>query len=183
MTRIPAAFLALLLVLPASLAHAQPEAAAQQRAQFLQQLEREVWQPFARGVNTYDDDAYLGTRSRDFVMVDSGPGNFLDHDYYAEDSSRAMRGLREAGVRLHLEIRFEQRLADGDYASERGIMRTLRTDADGRERTSHSRFHAISRREDGRWRVLTEYRWNLDPASDAAAFEAATPMAAGETAP
>lgn len=183
MTRIPVAFLALLLVLPASLVHARSDEAAQRRAQSLRQLEQQVWAPFSRGVNSYDDAAYLGTRSRDYVMVDSGPGAFLDHDFYAEDSARAMRGLREAGVRLQLEIRFEQRLADGEYASERGVMRTRRIDADGRERTSHSRFHAISRREDGRWRVLTEYRWSVDPASDAAAFEAATPMAAADAAP
>lgn len=183
MSRIPAVFLSLLLLVPASLAHAAPEEAAKQRAESLRQLERQVWAPFARGVNTYDDAAYLGTRSRDYVMVDSGPGAFLDYNFYAEDSTRAMRSLREAGVRLQLEIRFEQRLADGEYASERGVMRTRRTDADGRERTSHSRFHAISRREQGRWRVLTEYRWNVDPASDAAAFDAATPLAAGEATP
>lgn len=177
MSRTIATFLAALLALPASLAHARPDGAVQPREHALCQLEQQVWGPFAHGVNSFDDAAYLGTRSRDFVMVESGSGTFLDHDFYAEDSSRAMRGLREAGARLHLEVRFEQRLADGEHASERGIMRTRRTDADGRERTSHSRFHAISRREDGRWRVLTEYRWTVDPAGDAAAFEALSPHA------
>jgi ketosteroid isomerase-like protein len=149
------------------------------QAEALRELDREVWTPFVEGVANYDDAGYLATRSRDFVMVDGRGGNFLDYDYYAEDSAQAMRQLREAGVTMTADVRFESRRSDGEYASEQGILRIARTDADGKQVTGLTRFHAISRKEDGRWRVLTEHRWP-DRSLDAAAFDKAHPRGAVE---
>jgi len=157
--------LALLALLLPFAAHA----ADSTHAQSLRELDRDVWTPFAEGVSRYDDAGYLATRSRDFVMVDERGGNFLDHDYYAEDSAQAMRQLRNSGVKLAAEVRFDARRSDGEYASERGLLRIVRTDADGNRTSGLTRFHAISRKEDGRWRVLTEHRW-ADPAATPEAF-------------
>jgi ketosteroid isomerase-like protein len=147
-------------------------AADSPQAQALRQLDRDVWTPFVEGISRYDDAGYLATRSRDFVMADARSGNFLDYDYYAEDSAEAMRGMREAGVSMTAEVRFEARRSDGEYASEQGILRIARTGADGGRSTGLTRFHAISRKEDGRWRVLTEHRW-ADRALDDTAFRKA----------
>ena len=142
----------------------------------LHALNRDVWEPFVRGVNTFDDAAYLGVRSRDFVMVQQGRPHFMDHDFYTEDSVKVMRELKESGTRLALEVRFEERMTDGEYSSERGLVRTTVTDAKNVSRTSHSRFHSIARLEDGHWRILTEYR--TAAGKDAAtAFASAHPMA------
>lgn len=136
-----------------SSAHATPA-----RVEALQQVNRDIWEPFTRGVATFDDPAWLGVRSRDFVMVQQGKPHFLGHDFYVEDSTRVMRELKQAGTRLALELRFEERMTDGSHASERGIIRTMMTEAGKAPRTFFSRFHAISRIEGGHWRVLTEYR-------------------------
>ena len=50
-----------------SSAHATPA-----RVEALQQVNRDIWEPFTRGVATFDDPAWLGVRSRDFVMVQQG---------------------------------------------------------------------------------------------------------------
>lgn len=152
-----------------------PEAGAR-RVQALEQINRDVWEPFVRGVGAFDDATYLATRSRDFLMVQARPAGFFDRGFYAEDSAQAMRGLKEAGSRLQLEVRFDERISDGEYASERGIVRTILTDVAGKARTMYSRFHAILRKEDGHWRVLTEYRWTVGRDADAAAYEAARPQ-------
>ena len=68
-----------------------------------------------------------------------------------------MQRYREQGVRLAVEVRFEERIADGRSASEKGISRALFTDSAGKTRTFFTRFHTISRKEGGAWRVLTEY--------------------------
>ena len=138
-------------------------------------LYAEVWQPFLRGIGHFDDAAYLGTRSRDYVMVDDRGGQFLDHAFYAEDSAASLRGLRESGQRLEASVRFQRRRSDGEYASEQGVLQVVRIDADGGRHTSHSRFHVIARREAAGWRVLTEHRWSEGAAADAAAWEAARP--------
>lgn len=165
-----------LLLIPLAAASAQEnDPRAEQRVQSLREITRDVWEPFVRGVNSFDDPTYLAVRSENFVLVQSEGRNFLDHDYYVEDTIKVMRGLKDAGVRLEAELRFDERFADAEHASERGMMRIARTGADGIRRVGHSRFHAISRKEDGRWRVLTEYRWSTDPEADARAFDAARP--------
>ena len=82
-----------------SSAHATPA-----RVEALQQVNRDIWEPFTRGVATFDDPAWLGVRSRDFVMVQQGKPHFLGHDFYVEDSTRVMRELKQAGTRLALEL-------------------------------------------------------------------------------
>lgn len=149
-------------------AAAAPNASATPgQSEALRALNRDVWEPFVRGVNTFDNAAYLGVRSRDFVMVQQGKPHFLDHDFYAEDSAKVMRELKESGTKLALEVRFEERMSDGAYGSERGLVRTTVIDAANVSRTIYSRFHSISRLEGGHWRVLTEYRTaaGKDPAN------------------
>lgn len=159
---------ALLVSLTFATAHATPA-----QVQALHQVNRDVWEPFVRGVGGFDEAAWAGVRSRDFVMVQQGKPHFLDHDFYIEDSSKVMRELKQAGTRLALELRFEERMTDGRHSSERGLVRTTMTESGKEARTFYSRFHAISRLEDGRWRVLTEYRTPAGPDADekfAAAF-------------
>lgn len=159
-----------LLVLPFVHAHATPA-----QVQALQQVNRDIWEPFARGVGQFDEAAWSGVRSRDFVLVQQGKPHFLDHDFYFEDSAKVMRELRQAGTRLALELRFEERMTDGEHSSERGLVRTTMTEAGKPPRTFYSRFHAISRVEDNRWRVLTEYRTPAGPDAEKA-WSAAFPM-------
>lgn len=162
---------ALLVALPFTHAHATPA-----QVQALQQVNRDIWEPFVRGVGDFDEAAWSGVRSRDFVMVQRGKPQFLDHDFYIEDSAKVMRELKQAGTRLALEVRFEERMTDGEYSSERGLVRTTMTEAGKPARTFHSRFHAISRLEHGHWRVLTEYRTPAGPDAEQA-WSAAFPMA------
>lgn len=157
-------------------AHATP-----MQAEALRQVNRDIWEPFARGVAAFDDPTWLGVRSRDFVMVQQGKPHFLGHDFYVEDSTKVMRELKQAGTRLALELRFEERMTDGRHSSERGLIRTIMTEAGKPARSFFSRFHAISRLEDGRWRVLTEYRTPAGPAAEQA-FSAAFPVDAVDAA-
>lgn len=168
--RIFLATCAVLVTLAFASAHATPT-----QVQALQQVNRDVWEPFVRGIGGFDEAAWAGVRSRDFVMVQQGKPHFLDHDFYIEDSSKVMRELKQAGTRLAFELRFEERMTDGRYSSERGLVRTTMTEAGKEARTFYSRFHAISRLEDGRWRVLTEYRTPAGPDADAK-FAAAFPV-------
>lgn len=160
---------AALLVAGISPAHATPV-----QVEALQQVNRDVWEPFVRGVGSFDDAAWASVRSRDFVMVQVGKPHFLDHDFYIEDSTKVMRELKQAGTRLALELRFEQRMTDGRHSSERGLVRTTMTEAGKDAKTFYSRFHAISRLEDGHWRVLTEYRTPAGPDAEKE-FSAAFP--------
>ena len=144
------------------------------RAGVLRAIDDSIWKRFIRGVETFDHELYSSVRARDSLFVDGK--RLFDYDEYVEDAMRVMTPLQKSGARLKMEVRFEDRVFDGGAASERGVLRTVMTDAEGAERISYARFHVISRKGAEGWRIVTDYRWRTDPTADAAAFAAASPM-------
>ena len=144
------------------------------RERTLREIDDSIWKPFVRGVETFDHALYSSVRTRDSIFVDGK--RLFDYDEYVEDAVRVMTPLEKSGARLEMEVRFDDRVVDDSAASERGVLRTVMTDAKGKEQVSHARFHVISRKGDDGWRILTDYRWRTDPAADAAAFAAAKPI-------
>lgn len=157
--------LLLLLTTSAALAQDSPQ------MQTLRELNLHVWEPFVRGVNTYDHALYSRVRSKDSIFVDGK--RFFGYEAYVEDAIRVMTPIQKAGTQLNMQVRFEERTTDGVYASERGVLRSVVTDASGVERTSHARFHVISRKQPDGWRIVTDYRWRTGAEADAKAFAAA----------
>lgn len=145
--------------------------AAAAEPQVLDEIDQTIWQPFIRGVNTFDHALYSGVRARDSIFVDGK--RFYGYDAYVEDAVRVMTPLQQAGSRIEMSVRFEDRTTDGQYASERGVLRTVMTDARGERRTGYARFHVISRKQAEGWRIVTDYRWRTTPQADAEAFEKA----------
>jgi hypothetical protein len=145
------------------------------RERTLREIDDAIWKPFVRGVETFDHALYGSVRTRDSLFVDGK--RLFDYDEYVEDAVRVMTPLQKSGARLEMEVRFDNRVVDDGAASERGVLRTVMTDASGKEQVGHARFHVISRKTADGWRILTDYRWRTDPAADAAAFAAAKPIA------
>lgn len=125
--------------------------------QWFAEINRDIWTPFLAGVRTDADSLYLRVRSRDYVRIQGNGRLILGYDDYVDDTQKMMQRYREQGTRITMDVRFEDRITDGTAASERGISRVLFSARDGETRTYYSRFHTISRKEGGVWRVLTDY--------------------------
>jgi hypothetical protein len=158
------------MVFTSSAAHAAHDA----HARTLREINDAIWTPFIRGVEAFDHARYSSVRARDSLFVDGK--RLFDYDEYVEDAVRVMTPLQKSGARLRMEVRFDERVVDEGAASEKGVLRTVVTDANGVERMSFARFHVISRKGPEGWRILTDYRWRTTAAADAQAFEAASPM-------
>lgn len=158
--------LCLSLLLTGSAALAAPDS-----TKTFEEIDRTIWQPFLRGVNTFNHELYGGVRAKDSIFVDGK--RFFGYDAYIEDAVRVMTPLQQAGTRIEMQVRFEDRTTDGAYASERGVLQTIITDARGEQRVGHARFHVISRKQTEGWRIVTDYRWRTTAEADAKAFEAA----------
>jgi hypothetical protein len=169
MKKTPLAIVSMFLISASALA---ADDAARERT--LREIDEAIWNPFVRGVETFDHALYTSVRTRDSIFVDGK--RLFDYDEYVEDAVRVMTPLQKSGARLKMEVRFEDRVVDEGAASERGVLRTVMTDAKGKEQIGHARFHVISRKSDEGWRIVTDYRWRTDPAADAAAFAAAKPI-------
>lgn len=147
---------------------------------WLEEINRDIWTPFVQGVQQDDSSQYLRLRSKDYVRVASADRFILGYSDYVDDTVKMMQRYREQGTRLALEVRFEERIADGRSASEKGISRVPFTTKDGSVRTYYTRFHTISRKEGDAWRVLTEYF--PPPGSDLGEAQFREAKAAGDTA-
>lgn len=156
------AFAACLLALGAS-AQGQPDA-----DRWFAEINRDVWTPFTEGVRKDDSALYLGVRSTEYVRVQASGRLLLDYADYVDDTVKMMAGYRAQGTAIVIDVRFEERIIDGKSASERGIQRVLFTPKGGETRTFYTRFHTISRKEGGKWRVLTDYfPASTDPITEA----------------
>jgi hypothetical protein len=124
--------------------------------QWLMEINREIWTPFMEGVRTDVDSLYLRVRSRDYVRVQEDGRLILTYHDYVDDTRQMMARYREQGTRIAIDVRFEERITDGQTAFERGISRIVFSYSDGRTRTFFSRFRTISRKEGETWRVLSD---------------------------
>ena len=148
----------LALILLVLLAPWSPTSAQEgQVRRWFEEINRDIWRPFMEGVQKDDESLYLRVRSKDYVRVQANGPLILTYADYVDDTVAMMRRYREQGVRLTIDVRFEERIIDGASASEKGISRVLFVARDGEMRTYYARFHTISRKEGETWRVLTEY--------------------------
>jgi ketosteroid isomerase-like protein len=139
----------------------------------LEELNRDVWEPFRAAYRAYDTEAYLALHTPDLIRV-GGPRRTVQG--YAEVAAETAPWFADAAGRslpIGIDFRFTERLATGDLASERGIYRIEVGD-----KVLHGRFHTFSRRVDGRWRIAVDYDSDDDATIDESTWSAARPLPA-----
>ena len=139
-------------------------------AGLLEQLNKDVWEPFRAAYREYDTDRYLSLHTANLIRA-GGPGR--DVQTYAQVAAETgpwFSDARARGLELGIDFRFVERLAAGDLASERGVYRIVAGDD-----VFYGRFHTFSRRVEGRWLIAVDYD-AADPTVDEAAFGAGTPI-------
>lgn len=125
--------------------------------EWLAEIERDIWLPFMEGVRTFNDSKYLDVHSKDYVRVDPASRLLLDRKDYDDDTVKMMANYKEQGRVISISVRFEDRIADGKSAFERGVNRVVMSSEDRTSRTFYGRFQLVSRKENGKWKMLTEY--------------------------
>lgn len=126
-------------------------------SEWLKEINRDVWQPFMEGVGTFNDNLYTRVRSQDYIRIDPGSKMFLNRTDYDDDSIKIMHRYKEEGRKLRLSVRFTDRIVNGEFAFERGVNEFVMETKDGESRRSYARFQTVLRKENGVWRMLTEY--------------------------
>ncbi len=136
-------------------------------------LNRDIYEPFSVSYRTYDTEAYLALHTPDLIRV-GGPRRVVQG--YAEMAAETGPFFADAaarGLRLSIDFRFTERLADGELASKRGIYRIAVGDE-----VFHGRFHTFSRKVDGRWRMAVDYDSDDNATLSPSDWNAADPLPA-----
>jgi ketosteroid isomerase-like protein len=141
--------------------------------ELLRALDREIWDPFVAAYAAGRADDYIALHSRSLVRV---LGNAKRIDPYGEwaAATRAMfKSFADKGTKVGIRFRLTERIANGESASERGVFEFTMTPAGGEARRFYGRFHVLSRREEGRWKIIADYDSNEGGRVGVADFEAA----------
>jgi uncharacterized protein (TIGR02246 family) len=137
----------------------------------LAELNRDLWHPFVAAYAALDPDAFMALNHTDVVHISGAGKQVTGHADYSRQMHEFFAMVATRGDRIGIEFRFDERIASGDLASERGLFRLSVVRADGELRTRHGRFHTVARKADGRWRFAVDY--DTDEGADQAAFDAA----------
>ena len=141
--------------------------------ELLRALDREIWDPFVAAFAAGRADDYIALHSRSLVRVLGNAKRIEPYDQWAASTRAMFRSFADKGTAVAIRFRFTERIAGNDAASERGVFEFSMTPAGSEARRFHGRFHVLSRREDGRWKILSDYDSREGGTIDAASFAAA----------
>jgi ketosteroid isomerase-like protein len=128
--------------------------------ELLRELNRDVWHAFVRAYGARDGKAFLAVHSPDLMRAGGPEKQAYGYAEYAAQTEQWFAELIERGDDIAIEFRFDERIASGDLASERGVYRITASLTTGEQRVFYGRFHTFSRRAGGRWRIAVDYDSN-----------------------
>lgn len=168
------AFAAALLLVPV-LAFAQRPPSAPQPANptLLKAIDADVWVPYSKAFAEGKANDYIGLHSKSLLRV-MGDLKYVDpYEGFTRNMTEMFDNLKKQNVRVSIQFRFTERIANQDTASERGVYEFVMTDAKGKVTKNYSRFHNFLRKEGGKWKIVMDYDNGEKGAVNEAAYKAA----------
>jgi len=136
----------------------QAELLAAKNAQ--RDINRDIWTPFSEAYASNDAAKYIALHAKDFIRASGGGKNSLDLAGYADEVEQSFAWTAENGGRVSIEFRFFERLASATTASERGFYKYTHYPKEGTPRSFYGKFHVMLRKENGVWKIATDYDSN-----------------------
>jgi ketosteroid isomerase-like protein len=125
-------------------------------AQSTKEIDQQVWLPFIKTFNSYDDDGFSAVHSKDVIRVSQDSKQIYGYDQYFPKKTDAARARQNTWTR-DIQLRFLQRIDGTDKAFEVGYYKTTSTNtATGEKRTGYGKFHVLLRKENGVWKILMD---------------------------
>ena len=142
-------------------------------ASLLDELDRDIWQPFRHTYRDRDIEGYLTLYDRDLIRAGGPAKEIYGYDRLAMETAEWFAVAAGRGDTFEIEFRFTERIADAGLASERGYYRITGTLADASTRELYGRFHTFARKRGGPWRIVADYDTDDGGTITAEMFEAA----------
>lgn len=139
----------------------------------LKELDRDIWLPFIKAYGEGNPDGYIALHSKSFVRPMGDAKRIDTYEQWASGTRGMFKSFADRGAKMSIQFRFLERFANAESASERGIYEFTRINANGETRKAYGKFHVITRKEDGKWKILVDYDSTEGRTIDEAAFKAA----------
>ena len=126
------------------------------------EINSQVWKPFIQHFSDHNAKAFLALHSKDVVRSPREAKTIWGYDEYLKKQSEGDAYEIKNNLKRSLELRFTERIANGDIAIEVGIYKTVVTAPDGKQQIYFGRFHVVLRKVNGTWKIIvdTDYTEN-----------------------
>lgn len=124
---------------------------------FLKEINRDIWQPFSEAYAGFNAEKYIALHSKDFIRTQGDSKWVANLTEYGKRTTEGFQKGKEMGNQVRISFRFLERFANQEFASERGIYEYMATDKEGIIRKFYGKFHVILRKENGQWKILSDY--------------------------
>jgi ketosteroid isomerase-like protein len=147
----------LLILLLAGFSHLM----AQTNADFLKEINRDIWLPFIEAYGTLDADKYKSLHTTDFIRANGDSKSLPSFAQYFDNSRKWFDAQKQKGNRMEISFAFIERFANGIVGSERGVYKLKFFDNTGKLlEESYGKFHVFLRKQDNKWKIVVDYDSN-----------------------
>lgn len=145
-----------------------------------QEINEQVWKPFIKTLLSHDVEGFMNMHSKDVMHVERDHGHILNFDQYKKDLNMSWPAWKQSmeveKTTIDFELRFLERISNGDQAFEVGYFKNETTNANGEKRIGYGQFHVALRKENGIWKILVNADSNNNRTITEEMFQAAKPM-------
>lgn len=129
----------------------------QQHKQRLLNINKDVWQPFTKAFETYDNMLFKSIHCEDLIRISGNSKHIKDiDDYMLSYNSWDTTTDRKQTI----SFRFIERITSDNKASERGIYRLTVNVGTDEEQSYYGKFHVLLRKENDTWKIAMDYDSN-----------------------
>lgn len=140
------------------------------------EINDQIWKPFIKGFTELDAELFMGLHSKDLTRSPRDANQAFGWDEYYRQTKRGNDLTRKNKTKIDIELRFIERIAQGDRAVETGIYKTTYTELSGKSMSIYGKFLVILRKENGKWKILVDTDSSENGSVSEKDFMAAKPM-------
>jgi hypothetical protein len=128
----------------------------------LKELNRDIWIPYSEAVRANDATKLLSLLSQDFIRVYPFNKRIVNLTQFSEGIRQSYQKDKtneeqKKDQAANIIFRFSERIITEDFASERGVYQEMNTTSHGETQSSYEKFHVLSRKEKGVWKMVAFY--------------------------
>ena len=121
------------------------------------EIDDQVWYPFIKSYNSYDEAAYIKLHTKDILRV-SKSGIKIGAEYFKKTKNYFVES-KKRGDKQKISFVFESRYAKKNIAYEIGFYKVY-SKRNGKKNYYYGMFHVVLKKIDGNWKVAQD--WDTD---------------------
>lgn len=143
-------------------------------------IDEQVWKPFTIAIMNQDVDAFVALHSKDLVRAELNRGSVFGLKDYQDQMKGTWplwkESLEKDKATYTFELRFLQRISNGELAYDVGYFKNKSVMPDGTSRISYGKFQVALRKESNIWKILVDSDSNEGGTITEEMFLKASPM-------